>query len=212
MKRRHPGALVTPAVGFLSLGLLAGCMTLRLITQRPARLAECPGILVPSEQIDGDFLSRMQIQITSEHVAVGYDLILQKKGDRLVLIGLTRFGAKAFSVVQVGRHLEVESTMGPATQVPPANILRDLHRARFLGAGPAPASGVVESQRDGESLRDTWSDGTLRRRELDSDEGDVVLEFVDARTVRIDNRRCDYRATLVDVDIGDGAPDPPSTR
>ena len=49
-----------------------------------------------------------------------------------MLLGLTPFGAKAFSVVQIGTQTWSESYLGPATAVPPENVLRDLHRALFL--------------------------------------------------------------------------------
>ena len=191
----------------LSLAFLAGCATLRLIVYHPARLASCPGIIAPTERIEGDFIWHMQIHLSSEDVDTGYGLVVQKKGEHLVLIGLTRFGAKAFSVVQEGLKLEVESALGPATVVPPENILRDLHRARFLAAGAPLASGSVEARHDGETIRDTWRDGVLERRVFSAADGDVELEFLAPGRVHIHNRRCGYEAILVDVEAAGDSTD-----
>jgi hypothetical protein len=191
----------------LSLALLAGCATLRLIVYRPARLAKCPGVLVPSEQIPDEFLLHMQLQVSSASVATGYSLIVQKTGTRLVLVALTRFGAKAFSVVQEGRDLQVESALGPATVVPPENVLRDVHRARFLTAGVPAETGESETERDGETIRETWRGGVLVRRVFSSADGIVDLEFAAPHTVHIHNRRCGYEATLVDVEAAGDSTD-----
>ncbi len=191
------------AAGFAALALLSGC-SLRYLLLRPPRLAECAGSVAPSERIHGDFVSRLQIQIDSERVSAGYDLVLQKKGERLVLIGLTRFGATAFSVVQEGRRLSAQSALGPATVVPPVNVMRDVHRARFLSVAAGGGTGAFEDRRDGEQIRETWRDGTLVRRVFTSADGVVEVHFLDAATVRIDNRRCGYQATL--VDLGEIAP------
>lgn len=180
--------------------LVTGCATLRLIVYRPPHLDRCPGALVPTEQIAGDFLRRLQMHVSAGDVDTGYQLVLQKKGDRLVLIGLTRFGARAFSVVQQGGTVQVDSALGPATVVPPGNVLRDLHRTLFFNAGPPPASGEIATQHDGEMIRETWRDGTLERRVFSTADGEVVLDFDGPHRVRIRNQRCGYTATLVDVD------------
>jgi Protein of unknown function (DUF3261) len=70
--------------------------------------------------------------VRGEQVDEAYGLVVQKNGPRLVLIGLTPFGAKAFSVTQIGVEVWSESKLGPALPVPPENVLRDLHRAHFL--------------------------------------------------------------------------------
>jgi hypothetical protein len=178
-------------------GALSGC-SLPLLLHRPDRLPECPGVVAATEAIGADFFARMQIQISSQRVVTGYDLVAQKTGDRLVLIGLSRFGAKVFSIVQIGKDIETESAFGPATPVPPENILRDVHRALFLVVTEdSVGSGVVEGEIDGETVRETWSDSVLGQREFLSAEGSVTLSFIDGATVAIDNQRCGYQATLV---------------
>ena len=61
-----------------------------------------------------------------------FGLVLQKRGDKLVLRGTNAFGAKVFVVTQIGEAIETKSFVGPTLSVPPENFLRDIHRAYFL--------------------------------------------------------------------------------
>lgn len=97
------------------------------------RLADCPGPLLSSEAIpDGDFVLRERVRIVGDGVDVGLELVAERQGDRLAVVGFNAFGAKVFSAVQRGTQVEATSHLGPATIVLPANVLRDLHAARFL--------------------------------------------------------------------------------
>jgi len=78
------------------------------------RLADCPGRLRSTQEIEGDWVIHERLRVTGGEVDESYGLVIQKTGPKLVLLGLTPFGAKAFSAV------------------PPENVLRDLHRALFL--------------------------------------------------------------------------------
>lgn len=98
----------------------------------PPKLADCPGALRSTAEIEGDWVIHERVRVTGEKVDESYGLVVQKTGPKLVLLGLTPFGAKAFSVVQIGTQTWPESYLGPATVVPPENVLRDLHRALFL--------------------------------------------------------------------------------
>ena len=96
------------------------------------RLGDCPGRLRPTSEIEGDWVIHERMRVTGGGVDESYGLVIQKTGPKLVVLGLTPFGAKAFSVVQIGTQTWSESYLGPATAVPPENVLRDLHRALFL--------------------------------------------------------------------------------
>jgi len=101
------------------------------------RLADCPGPLVSSEAIpDGDFVLRERVRIVGGGVDLGLELVAERRGDRLAVVAFNAFGAKVFSAVQRGTSVDAESHLGPATAVPPANVLRDLHAARFLPPEP----------------------------------------------------------------------------
>ncbi len=120
----------------LALALLAAaCKTLPtppLPIPGLPRLADCPGRLRSTQEIEGDWVIHERLRVTGGEVDESYGLVIQKTGPKLVLLGLTPFGTKAFSVVQIGTQTWSESYLGPATAVPPENVLRDLHRALFL--------------------------------------------------------------------------------
>lgn len=114
------------------------------------RLADCAGSLVPTQDLEGDWLIHERIRVRGERVDEAYGLVVQKNGPRLVLVGLTPFGAKAFSVTQIGVEVWSESKLGAALPVPPENVLRDLHRAHFLATDdPAFEGRSVRRDADG---------------------------------------------------------------
>ena len=122
-----------------------GCAWLPLVTAD--RIADCPGALLPTAEIPGgDFRVRERVRIVGGGVDLGLELLAERRADRLVLIGFNEFGAKMFSVVQQGTAVETENKLGRALAVPPENVLRDLHEARFI----RPDGGDrVEVRRDG---------------------------------------------------------------
>lgn len=114
------------------------------------RLADCPGSLKPTEELEGDWVIHERIRVRGERIDEAYGLVVQKAGPKLVLVGLTPFGAKAFSVTQIGVEVWSESKLGAALPVPPENVLRDLHRAHFLAKDDAGFEGrKVERAADG---------------------------------------------------------------
>ena len=118
------------------------------------KLPDCPGTLVPTQQLEGEWVIQERARIFAPRIDEAYTLVLQKRGPSLVLVGITPFGAKAFAVTQIGMQTFAESYLGPPP-VPPENVLRDLHRAHFLANENAGFVGrVVERGRDG-SIRIT---------------------------------------------------------
>ncbi len=110
----------------------------------------------------GDFLLRQRLRVRGDGVDVGFELVTQKKGAELTMVGLTSFGAKAFALTQKGTDVRVDSFMGPAWPVPPRNVLRDLNRMMFLAVpgGPFP-NGTVEAALGGTRITEQWRDGEL---------------------------------------------------
>lgn len=129
------------------LGLLlagAGCATWLGL---PPRLAECPGAVPHTRELPpGDWLVRERVRVVGGDVDVGLEVVAEKRGDRLVVVAFHTLGAKAFSLVQHGEDVEVESHLGRALPVPPRNVLRDLHSA---GLGARAARVRVERPRCG---------------------------------------------------------------
>jgi hypothetical protein len=69
------------------------------------------------------------------------ELVAQKRGDVLLLVGLDAFGAKSFVVTQRGSDVSVERPRG-RLPLPPVDLLRDFHRARWF-AEDASEPGVT---------------------------------------------------------------------
>lgn len=133
MKYRAAGA---------ALGALAwlGCASLPFAA--PPRLADCAGPLVSTSDIPGgDFRLRERVRIAGGGVDLGLELLAERRADRLVVVAFNEFGAKVFSAVQRGLAVESDAPLGRALAVPPENVLRDLHEARFLH--PESADRVV---------------------------------------------------------------------
>jgi hypothetical protein len=119
----------------LALLSLAACthvpVPVEMVVHPPPKLTDCPGDLRSTEEIQGEWTVHERIHVVGGGVDESYQLVLQKTGPKLVLLGLTPFGAKAFSVTQIGLSTWPESYMGPIQPVPPLNVLRDVHRAHF---------------------------------------------------------------------------------
>jgi hypothetical protein len=114
-----------------------GC---RHLAGLPPRLRPCPGPIRSTREIAGDFTRLERIRVRGDGVDESFGLVVQKIGERLVVLGTNAFGAKAFAVTQEGDMLEARSFVGPALSVPPENVLRDLHRAYFLAPAQIAAS------------------------------------------------------------------------
>ena len=112
-----------------ALGL--GCAWLSVATA--PRIDDCAGPLVPVDAIPGgDFALRERLRLVGEGVDLGLELLAERRGERLVVVGFNAFGARVFSLVQQGDAItERDEPLGRALPVPPENVLRDLHAARF---------------------------------------------------------------------------------
>lgn len=112
--------------------LLAGGCRLPLFLHPPPRIADCPGPVASTSTLPrGDFVIREQVHVAGGEVDTGFDVVAEKKGGRLVLVGFTPFGAKAFSVVQEGSRVSSRSFLGRMLSIAPENVLRDLYAADF---------------------------------------------------------------------------------
>ena len=110
---------------------LLGCTILQVA--RAPHIADCDGPLLPAAEIPGgDFRLRERVRFEGGGVDLGLELLAERRGDRLVLIGFNGFGARVFSAVQQGTVVESDSSLGRALEIPPGNVLRDLHAARFF--------------------------------------------------------------------------------
>jgi hypothetical protein len=94
-----------------------------------------------TDEIRGDFVLRQQIRVVAKGVDFPFELVVQKKGRELILVGLSPFGAKLFTTIQTGLDTRVDALPGAVLPIPPLNVLRDLHRFRFPDPYPPIGAG-----------------------------------------------------------------------
>jgi uncharacterized protein DUF3261 len=189
------------AAALLAAGLGAGCALLG----RGRAVPECPGELVASEAIAGEFLLRQRWSVSRGDETFSLEVVAQKRGDELVLVGLHPLGAKLFTLRQRGLETRVEAAPAPALEVPPLDLLRDLHRARFLAVAGAGADGRFAERRGDIEISEWREGGRLRERRFRrlADDRLVTLRFDApapdagrAARLEIDNAWCGYRAEV----------------
>lgn len=199
-------SLAAAGLALLLAAGLAGCATLwKTGLHLPDGGHDCPGVLVPTEYIRGELLLREQVRVRSDDADFGMLLAARKRGDALYLVGLDGFGAKVFELTQRGVEVKVERPFGSRLPWPALNLLRDLHRERFLGlpGGPLP-DGLHRGSVAGARIEERWISGRLTQRSVTRPGAEPVqLEFdADGRTTRVRNPSCGYSATLVTLEQG----------
>jgi hypothetical protein len=128
---------VSRVLAALVLLAAGGCTTMRMLLHAPPRLAACPGPIPGTATLpDGDLVWHDRVRYRGGDVDAGFSLVAEKRGERLVLVGLNAFGARAFSVTQEQTQVETDARMGRALAVPPETVLRDWHALRAAGAEP----------------------------------------------------------------------------
>jgi len=128
-----------------------GCASAGLAVARalPDGGSDCPGPLVPPGALADDFVLRQSARVQADQLDWHLTLVTQKRGDMLVLVGLETLGGKLFVVTQHGGDVVVERPRG-RLPLPPENLLRDVHRARFVPHDASFEAGVeVERASDG---------------------------------------------------------------
>jgi len=157
---------------FYTLGglLVASCVLLGACGAAPQRLdaREYPGVVHTPAHYPGDFLARQHIDVRHGERAGGFDAVLQKRGEHLVLLALTPYGSRAFVIEQRGRTITFTSSMQRELPFPPRFILLDVHRALLAGlprpAGAPLPDGTHDAVIDGERVHERWSAAHLVER------------------------------------------------
>lgn len=169
---------------------------------RSGATANCAGEIVSMSSVPGDFTLRERQRIASRGREIMIEIVAEKRGDKLVLVGLHRMGQKAFRIVQTGERVSVQTYWG-RPPVRPMNVLRDFHRVHFLEAAATPPT-ENETERvalhNRERIREVWYEGRLTKRIFERATGDaktITLLFGNPKTVRIENDRCGYRTEIL---------------
>jgi hypothetical protein len=192
------------------LALLAACAPRPTRPPDPSQM-RYPGELVPAAELAGrpDFLARQSLVGRFGEREIHGEVVVQKLGAGLTLIGLTPFGGKAFVVQQDASGVRGQEIVAGALPFPPAFMLLDVHRALFMGL-PGAGDGERRGERAGEAVVETWAGGRLRRRSfrrLDgSPRGTITVDYVGGmagdeppRTMRLDNGWFGYTVEITTV-------------
>ncbi len=160
------------------------------------------GRLVPTDQISGNFLIRQRIEYEYGEESGTFEAVLQKDCQVLTVIGLTPFGLPAFTIVQRGDEVSVESHLSSPLPFPPRYILYDVHRSYFVPISTTPPrDGSVNLKYRGEMVREHWSSGELveRRFGVEDRRGEVIVTYRDGSMpgdshpdIHLENRRFGY--------------------
>ncbi len=164
--------------------MLAGCAGPRRGPPDPSAM-RYPGELVPAAALAGrgDFLARQSLLGRQGEREIHGEVIVQKRGAALTLIGMTPFGSKAFVIQQDADGVKSQEVMAGALPFPAQFMLLDVHRALFMGLVDRPAGDGERSwARAGEKVTETWQGGALMRRSfvrLDGrPPGTITVEYV----------------------------------
>jgi hypothetical protein len=159
--------------------LAAGCAT----RSRPLPVeGGYPGILADVGRVPADFVWRQSIAARFRGQGGRFEAVLQKRGRKLLILGLTPMGTRAFLLEQEGPEVKSTLYIDRVLPFPPKYVALDVHRTFFLGLEPRPVTdGWHEAQRDGEQIRELWRAGRLvERRFVRLDQrppGEIVIRY-----------------------------------
>jgi hypothetical protein len=124
-----------------------------------------PGVLLRPSAYAGDFALDQTVTAVHAEGSETFRAVLEKRGDRLVMIGLGPHGGRAFVLTQRDGEIEFESHLPRELPFPPRFMLLDVHRTWLTGLDvPPPADGELREQIEGEERIDTWQGGRLLAR------------------------------------------------
>jgi hypothetical protein len=175
---------------------------------RARMLRDCPGVLESTEAMTGDFLLQQSVRVASGDATWSLRLVSQLHGGELRLVGLDPLGVELFTLLQRGREVEVDALPPPLLEIPPENLLRDLHRIRFRGLAEPESDGVGQAVRGDVEIVETWQAGSIARRSFNNAAGDrrrraeVVFSLAGgAERASVEHFACRYRAEFTTLDF-----------
>lgn len=171
-----------------------------------------PGEFVGVEELAsrGNFLTRQALVGRYGEKEFHGEVVVQKVGGAITLIGVTPFGAKAFVVQQDANGVKGEEKMKGTLPFPPEFMLLDVHRSLFMKLAEGTGDGVRRGERAGEAMTEEWRGGRLLRRtyqRLDRrPKGTISVEYVGGmsgeqppRVMRLDNGWFGYSVEITTV-------------
>ncbi len=148
-----------------------------------------PGVVAPPQALAarGDFLARQSLRGRQGEREIHGEVVVQKQGAALTLLGMTPFGSKAFVIQQSAEGVKSQEFLPGALPFPAEFMLLDVHRALFMGLSEGPGKdGERRGKREGELVKELWQGGKLMRRSfrrLDRrPRGTIEVEYVGGMT------------------------------
>jgi hypothetical protein len=141
-----------------------------------------PGTLADLGSVPGDFVWRQAIAARYGDQSGSFEAVVQKQGGRLLILGLTPMGTRAFLLEQEGQAVKATVYVDRAMPFPPKYVVLDVHRTYFLGIAPHPHDdGWHQVVRDGETIRELWRGGRLFERRFERLDhhppGQIVIRY-----------------------------------
>lgn len=203
MTRRHVGAAL------LALVASTGCVGRGPAS--PAVGADYPGVLADPATITPDFEWRQEIASEYRGRRQSGEVVVQKIGPRLRVIGLAPWGSPAFVLEQVGQHVTFRRLIPHDVPFSPRAVLVDINRAFFgVPAVPKP-DGREVVERDGETILQAWLGGRLRERAFERRGGPAgvirvryeggMLWPTPPRIVELDNGWYGYKLRITTLSV-----------
>ncbi|MCS6857202.1 MAG: DUF3261 domain-containing protein [Sandaracinaceae bacterium] len=134
-------------------------------------------VFAPPKLLDpGQFPVDMAVDqvVVAEHEggSASFRAIVEKKGRRLVLVGLAPHGGRGFVVTQEGEHLSFQSYLPDPLPFAPEFMMADVHRTWLVGLMRPGCSAFKDGEYEGvsgeEHFIETWRGGRLRSRRFRS--------------------------------------------
>jgi hypothetical protein len=142
-----------------------------------------PGVMATPQTLAAypDFLARQALVGHYGPREVHGEVVVQKRGGTLTLIGMSAFGSKAFVIQQDAEGVRSQEILPGSLPFPAQFMLLDVHRALFMGLSDK-TDGTHRGRREGEAVTETWQGGKLLRRSfrrLDRrPRGTITIEYV----------------------------------
>lgn len=129
----------------------------------PGALA-APGTLTSPAALGDAFALEQRVRTEYPDGAQEFRAVLQRIGDRMVLVGFGPHGGRGFVLTQTGDEVEFESHLPEELPFPPEFMFHDIQRVWFRGLpGPLP-DGEHRGEIDGEEIVERWQGGRLMER------------------------------------------------
>jgi hypothetical protein len=164
--------------------MLAGCHTGAAAVPPPEAEAQIgyPGTLRSPAEMGPDIQWQQRVTAHWEGEAHGFDAVLSKSDEELLLIGLSPMKTPGFIVRLADGQIELENRSPREVPFDPRYIMLDVQRVFFPWIpGEPPHDGERRHRTDGELVIERWADGKLQQRRFAREDqrppGEIAIRY-----------------------------------